>query len=225
MQLCSCAPTSEFIQTRILHFLQRLESNPAILVSHIWTLSEVFLGHRPLVVPRSTSKGLIWLWPTPSFLRRSVRPKEDSDFFWSGHDGCQRAIIDGLWDENNAEATWKNFLPGFGSLFMALNVHKFEPNLIPGRGLAEGVKEYLSRRRRRCEKTAEGNLIREMGLNAPPADAAINTSVFNNCLMNKRTKNSDESDHGVKSFTLCTEINFLSQGTNLCSVQKEVVKV
>ena len=108
---------------------------------------------------------------------------------------------------------------------MALNVHKFEPNLIPGRGLAEGVKEYLSRRRRRCEKTAEGNLIREMGLNAPPADAAINTSVFNNCLMNKRTKNSDESDHGVKSFTLCTEINFLSQGTNLCSVQKEVVKV
>ena len=39
------SPAPEFIQTRILHFLQRLESNPAILVSQIWRrFSEIFSG-------------------------------------------------------------------------------------------------------------------------------------------------------------------------------------
>ena len=80
----------EFIQTRILHFLPCLESNPPILVSHIWRLSEGFFG-RPLVAPRSTSKGLIWLTNPSyrSFLRRSVGLQEDRDFFPSGHDGCR----------------------------------------------------------------------------------------------------------------------------------------
>ena len=40
--------------------------------------------------------------------------------------------------------------------------------------------------------------------------------------MNKRTKNSDESDHGVKSFTLCTTaaISEWVRGTNVCCITK-----
>ena len=49
--------TPEFIQTRILHFLPRLESDQAILVSHIWRLSEVFLGRRPFSSAQINFKG------------------------------------------------------------------------------------------------------------------------------------------------------------------------